>query len=187
MRPTLPLLASLGLTTAVRVKLTNYCPLPLVITTVHASPSSLTPAPQTLDSASAAGRNIFLALDLTGQGVAVKARRLPSSSSSSSSPDPSAEVILGFSESETEPGRVYYSLDQIHGELFPGSSTAAPNATTTATTTHVVGVWGPVTGECRDIAWTGGRRPEGDIVSSCVLDAGRGGELRVEFCAAGRG
>ncbi|KAK1835291.1 hypothetical protein QBC39DRAFT_340990 [Podospora conica] len=166
---TLPLLLAALLATAPptlsqSVRITSHCPTPLLLTAVN-HPS--TTGPLTLLPATDPTTSIVL--PLIGTGVALKITRDTTPPGTGA-----AELILGYSVSESGTGTVYYSLDQVYGELFPGTNA-----------TNAVGVWGSdrdKSGACGGIEWVAGRRPEGDsLVGSCVI--GEGAELRVEVCA----
>ena len=154
-------LAATALTAAQRLKVTNNCPSALTLTAVNHADAT---GPLPLSSATNSSGPSFVALALAGTGVAIKVTRDTEQPGTGA-----AEVILGYSIAAADGKTVYYSLDQVHGELF-------------ANATNAVGVWGPgQTGTCGTIEWVGGKRPAVDLVSSCVL--GTGAELRLELCA----
>lgn len=159
---TLLSLAPLTLTQTIRI--TSHCPTPLTLTPLN-HPSTTGPLPllPAVDPTSS------ILLPLLGAGVALKITLDTEQPGTGA-----AEVILGYSIAESDGRTVYYSLDQVHGELFPGRNA-----------TNAVGVWGSdreKQGGCKGVEWVGGKRPEEDsLVGSCVI--GEGGELRVEVCA----
>lgn len=159
---TLLSLAPLTLTQTIRI--TSHCPTPLTLTPLN-HPSTTGPIPLL----PAKDPTSSILLPLVGAGVALKITLDTEQPGTGA-----AEVILGYSIAESDGRTVYYSLDQVHGELFPGRNV-----------TNAVGVWGSdreKQGMCGGVEWVGGKRPEGDsLVGSCVI--GAGAELRVEVCA----
>ncbi|KAK0754465.1 hypothetical protein B0T18DRAFT_386337 [Schizothecium vesticola] len=124
MHPTLllaSLLATAPFTLSQHLRITSHCPSPLTLTPVN-HPSTTGPLP--LLPASDPTASILL--PLVGAGVALKITLDTEQPGTGA-----AEVILGYSIAESDGRTVYYSLDQVHGELFPGRNV-----------TNAVGVWG---------------------------------------------